>query len=315
MDIARRWHGAPLRRICFYHAGCPDGFGAAWAVRQCWGERGEYRPFGHREAPPAEIYAGARLVFVDITPATEVLLALSAHCAELLVLDHHVSAQKRWDRARELHPQLAARRHRVLFDLDHSGAVLAWRHFHPDRATPPLLRYIEDCDLWRFALPDSDEINAAINSYPQQFEIWDRLVAEPRQTLVTQGVPLVRAERTAVARALGTAHAARLAGLVFEAINSTCHQSRIGHELARRRAYGHPAGVVYRLQEARVDVSIYSIGDLDVSLIAERYGGGGHRNAAGFQVDLADWVDRLSPRDTGADWRERAVSAGAEGAR
>ena len=23
-----------MKRICFYHAGCPDGFGAAWAVRR-----------------------------------------------------------------------------------------------------------------------------------------------------------------------------------------------------------------------------------------------------------------------------------------
>ena len=301
-----------VRRVCFYHAGCPDGFGAAWAVRQSWGVQGEYRPFGHRETPQPEAYAGASLVFVDITPTTEVLLALSARSAELLVLDHHISAQKRWNEAREAHPHFAARRHQVLFDLEHSGAVLAWRHFHPERATPLLLRYIEDCDLWRFALPDSGAINAAINSYPQRFEIWDRLAAEPRQTLADQGVPLVRAERTAVARALGTAHFARLAGHNIEAVNSTCYQSRIGHELARRSAYGHPAGVVYRLQEERVDVSIYSIGDLDVSLIAEHYGGGGHRNAAGFQIDLMEWLDSLSP-PRGAEWQRELPSGSVEG--
>ena len=31
-----------MKKLCFYHAGCPDGFGAAWAVRQAWGEDAWY---------------------------------------------------------------------------------------------------------------------------------------------------------------------------------------------------------------------------------------------------------------------------------
>jgi nanoRNase/pAp phosphatase (c-di-AMP/oligoRNAs hydrolase) len=40
----------------------------------------------------------------------------------------------------------------------------------------------------------------------------------------------------------------------------------------------------------RVDVSLYSIGDLDVAAVAGRFGGGGHRNAAGFSVPLETWA-------------------------
>ena len=40
----------------------------------------------------------------------------------------------------------------------------------------------------------------------------------------------------------------------------------------------------------RVDVSLYSIGAFDVAELAARYGGGGHRNAAGFTVSLEAWV-------------------------
>ncbi len=31
-----------MRRVCFYHAGCPDGFGAAWSVRRAWGDGASY---------------------------------------------------------------------------------------------------------------------------------------------------------------------------------------------------------------------------------------------------------------------------------
>jgi hypothetical protein len=78
-----------------------------------------------------------------------------------------------------------------------------------------------------------------------------------------------------------------------EAVNSRDLRAPIGHELAKRAAFGRPWGVVYRLQGERVDVSIYSIGDLDVSAVAGRYGGGGHRNASGFSVTLAAWLERF----------------------
>ena len=58
------------------------------------------------------------------------------------------------------------------------------------------------------------------------------------------------------------------------------------------RAFGTPAGAVYRLTGARVDVSLYSVGEFDVARIAESLGGGGHRNAAGFSVPLGEWQDR-----------------------
>jgi nanoRNase/pAp phosphatase (c-di-AMP/oligoRNAs hydrolase) len=43
----------------------------------------------------------------------------------------------------------------------------------------------------------------------------------------------------------------------------------------------------------RVEVSIYSIGDFDISKVAAAYGGGGHRNAAGFSVPLREWLERF----------------------
>jgi nanoRNase/pAp phosphatase (c-di-AMP/oligoRNAs hydrolase) len=42
-----------------------------------------------------------------------------------------------------------------------------------------------------------------------------------------------------------------------------------------------------------VDVSLYSIGDFDVSRRAVGFGGGGHRNAAGFHVSLREWLERF----------------------
>jgi nanoRNase/pAp phosphatase (c-di-AMP/oligoRNAs hydrolase) len=50
---------------------------------------------------------------------------------------------------------------------------------------------------------------------------------------------------------------------------------------------------VYRVSGATVHATLYSIGDVNVSVIAAEFGGGGHRNAAGFTMPLKDWVTKF----------------------
>jgi len=76
-------------------------------------------------------------------------------------------------------------------------------------------------------------------------------------------------------------------------VNARTQRAEIGHELAARARFGAPCGAVYRIEGRRVDVSLYSIGEFDVAALASSLGGGGHRNAAGFSVDLADWLARF----------------------
>ena len=282
-----------VRRICFYHAGCPDGFGAAWAVWKAWGSEAEYRPRGHDDALRPQDLAGSEVVFADIAPPNASLRQLGGKAARVVVLDHHVSALERFEAEPDLAAALAAQGHLIRFDLSRSGATLAWHHFHPDVPIPPLLTYVEDQDLWRWQLADSQAVNAAIHSHPRRFEVWDDLAKTPIERLAAEGAPIERAQRIEVERALQNAHPVTLGGLRVEAVNALFLRSLIGHELASRRACGAPCGLVYRLIGRRVDCSLYSIGDFDVAKLAVRYGGGGHRNAAGFHVSLADWLDRF----------------------
>lgn len=279
-----------MRRVCFHHGGCPDGFGAAWAVREAWGEGAEYRPRGHDDALDAGELAEAEVCFVDIAPPNHALRALLGTAARVLVLDHHVSSRDRFVSDPDLQKAASASPHCIHFDLEHSGAVLAWQHFHPEAAIPDLLAYVEDQDLWHWKLPQSREVSAAIASYEQQFEIWDGLAAIPWEQLAAEGTPIVRAQQTEIERALRNAHPVWLGEHRLEAVNALFLRSWIGHELASRAAHGTPCGLVYRVAGERVDVSIYSIGTFDVAELATRHGGGGHRNAAGFSVPLERWL-------------------------
>ena len=283
-----------VRHVCFYHAGCPDGFGAAWAVRRALGEAAEFVPRGHDDPLRVSQLEGATVVFVDIAPPNDLLRALGEAASQVIVLDHHVSSRERFLADPALGRELADVGHRIHFDLDHSGAVLAWQDFHREEPVPDLLRYVEDQDLWRWKLPRSREVNAAIGSRELAFEAWDELAATPIERLAEQGEAIVRAQDMEVERALQNAHPVWLGEHRVEAVNAVFQRSLIGHELATRARFGVPCGLVYRVTQRRVDVSLYSIGDFDVSVLAVARGGGGHRNAAGFSVGLDEWLEKFS---------------------
>ena len=68
------------------------------------------------------------------------------------------------------------------------------------------------------------------------------------------------------------------------AVNAPIHVSEVGHELANQSGtYGL---VWYMGVDNRVKCSLRSNGEYDVSAIARAFGGGGHRNAAGFEIDI-----------------------------
>jgi oligoribonuclease NrnB/cAMP/cGMP phosphodiesterase (DHH superfamily) len=280
-----------VKRTCYFHAGCPDGFGAAWAVWRAWGRDVRFVARGHEDPFDPRPHEGELVVFVDIAPPPESLDELSSLAAQLVVLDHHVSARDRFAEVGGLASLHSRRGHRIHFDLDHSGAVLAWQHFHAPAAAPPLLLYVEDQDLWSWALPDSEAVNAALGSYPREFDVWERLAARPPAELAAEGEPILRSNRMEVERSLQSAAPVAIGERRAEAVNARYQRAQIGHALAKRAAYGLPWGVVYRITSDRVDVSLYSIGDLDVARIATRYGGGGHRNAAGFHIPLRRWIE------------------------
>lgn len=143
-----------------YHGNCPDGTGAALAAWLIFRNDAHYIPVNYGQPLP-DIVDGARVFIVDFSYPREVLESLAAR-TNLTVLDHHATAQH----------ALAGLPY-CTFDMNKSGAVLAWEHFH-QRPPPPFFLYLQDRDLWRFELPKSREVSAAIGSYPLKLEVWSK---------------------------------------------------------------------------------------------------------------------------------------------
>ena len=250
-----------------YHKNCEDGFGAAWVAWKALGDRAEYLPVQHGESPP-ELLDSSRVTIVDFAYSRDVLVELKERTESLLVLDHHKTA------AQDL-----AGLDFVTIDLEKSGAMLAWEYWFPGESPPLLVQYIQDRDLWRFHLENSSEISAALRSYPKDFQIWNSLsVAD----LAKDGIAIQRAINVQVAGHVEIATLQTVGGYLVPVVNATCYQSEIGEQLNLRYPDAPFAACYLERADGKRQWSLRSKGDFDVSEVAQRFGGGGHRNAAGY---------------------------------
>lgn len=289
----------------FYHADCLDGFGAAYAAWRRFGADADYRPMHYgNDWTPADV-AHRDVYVLDFSFPPAVLKEIARRARSVTQIDHHASARADWA------PQLAAAagsslaRHAegalaVLFDLDKSGARLAWEFFHPGTPVPAALLHVEDQDLWRFRLPGTRAFCRALRLRPFDFAEWQRLVdvaeapeAAPFRALLVEGEAIERflaieVSRLAASGLVGTVRlpqpgdpgAAPVEGLAINA--NAVFASDLGGALAERSG---TFGLIWHLDaDGWVKASLRGCNRLDMAALARQFGGGGHPNAAGFRL-------------------------------
>jgi oligoribonuclease NrnB/cAMP/cGMP phosphodiesterase (DHH superfamily) len=267
--------------VIIYHDKCRDGFGAAYAAWKKYGDDASYIPVKEHNCPP-EGLIDREIYIVDFSFDLPILIELNDKNKKVVVIDHHRTVQEDV----ESFPQ-------NIFDINHSGAVLAWKYFHPETTVPPLLEYIEDHDIWNRALPDNREYNAALREYEVTFEAWDELVEKLKDEKflaghIKTGATITKFEDKLVDSLLTFKERVLFEGHEVWALNvSRTYRSILGHHLAKlNEDEGEIAfGIVYYRSNGSVNLSLRSNGDVDVSAIAEKHGGGGHKNAASLRVD------------------------------
>ena len=269
--------------VILYHKNCPDGFGAAFAAWKKFGNRAEYFPISANQdsAQLSGIELKNREVYLlDVCASLPTLLKLRMMSRKVVVVDHHATSAS-----------TAAHASEHLFDVKHSGAVLAWQYFHPRKKVPALLRYLEDGDLWRFKLPQAHALLSYIYSRPFAFKEYDALTkrmesARERKRYLLLGKALAEYDATLVGEEAGKAELVQFGKHKALAVNSSAkrHHSEVAHALWKKRP---PLSIVWRIERGAIQVSLRSDGTVDVGKLAGQFpGGGGHKAAAGFSVPL-----------------------------
>lgn len=266
--------------LCIYHGDCDDGFAAAWAVWKSLGDQVEFYPGVYQKQPPD--VTGRDVIFVDFSYKRPVLMEMAMKANTILILDHHKTAAEDLAGFPEK-AEIPGEKVVAIFDMERSGAAIAWDFFHPGKARPLFIEYIQDRDLWLKKLEGGDEFTIALRSFPQDFVLWDKLIESGPAYLIREGAAIQRYYRQRIEEMKRSAYQAALGGHSIWIANAPYFAaSEAAGELADRAAFG---ACYFEVSAGRWQYSLRSRGDFDVSEIAKQFGGGGHKGAAGFTVD------------------------------
>jgi oligoribonuclease NrnB/cAMP/cGMP phosphodiesterase (DHH superfamily) len=274
--------------LCIYHANCADGFAAAFAM-YLWDEKHsasvEYHEGVYQQDPPFHKCVGKDIYIVDFSYPPDVISEMAKIANKVVIIDHHVSAMKAWQKK---FPQLNGLdvvkfkegNIEINFDMRMSGAVLTWNYFHRD-TVPLMFRYVQDMDLWLKEMPGTEPYIMALRSYPMDFIVWKALMGFEKK-LVEEGHAINRWYQQQIEILKPNTKRMAIGGFMVPVVNANyCFASALAGALAQNE----PFAASYFHDGNRYNFSLRSReGGVDVSEVAKQYGGGGHKQAAGFAV-------------------------------
>lgn len=266
-----------LKPICvLYHAECKDGFTAAWAAWKKFGSRASYIPIELGNPPPPEV-KDRNVYMLDFTYYSPYLEKFIKDNKKIIAIDHHISAKNFIKQIPE-----------HVFDTEHSGATLAFRYFHPGKKMPKMVAVVEEGDLWKFKSKNAKEVSAYLELLDFNFKTWDKMICDGEKEsnyreYAKKGMAILSYEDKMVDSIIeDNAYPVIFEGHKIYAINAPRFlRSKIGMRLSKKYP---PFSLIWIRNKSRIEVSLRSNGDLNVSEIALRFRGGGHPNAAGFSI-------------------------------
>ena len=285
--------------IVVYHDKCMDGFTAAWACWVRWGDEPVYVARNYGMAPDIDV-AGKNVLIVDFSFPEATLRELAASGANgIVVLDHHKTAAAALapfampldlslgDVADKIEVLSKRRICPILavFDMERSGAGMAWDFANEGAMRPMLIDLVEDRDLWRFKYGDGSKfLHLTLTAGDTSFERW-RSINVDIDGAIEQGRAIAAWRDKLVDEIVERATVVVIDGEYGVGVDCPYGlASDVGHRLLNDWPDTRFAAAIVR-GEQTISYSLRSSDDrADVSAIAAKFGGGGHRNTAGFKV-------------------------------
>lgn len=270
--------------VIIYHANCPDGFAAALAARLFFKQYDNHKShvsfYKGRHGSAAPDCQDKEVYIVDFSYRRQEMKLLCQQAVKVTLIDHHISAEKEL-----VDLESECENLEIHFDMSQSGAILSWKHFH-ESPPPELFKHIQDNDLWQFKLNHTRSIIMAIMSYEMDFKLWTNWLNNENSLheLHKEGKILERQAKKLIKRYKQAARMGKIAGYTIPVVNAP---TSIGSELLHQLSENYPFAAAYEDKLERRVWQLRSGGKkaIDVSEVAQQFGGGGHKNASGFSTE------------------------------
>lgn len=275
---------------CFYHADM-DGHCSGAIVRHETGNPDiDFIEINyHNDFPFGVINPGELVYIVDFSIQKEgefdKLLEITNN---VVWIDHHTTAIERHSHLSYL---------KGIREHDKPAACeLVWKYFAGDtKKTPRAVKLLGDYDTWTFKYGDETKLFQAgikLEKTHPKSPIWDGLFKDDGKVaqIIYQGDIAIK-YRDNVSENL-------MRGFSYETVfeghkGIVCNQGITGSHLFKsveKKEYELMIPIVF--DGSQWTVSVYSTTGIDCAEIAKKYGGGGHKGAAGFQCKVLPFTPK-----------------------
>ena len=276
-------------QVVIYHNPCQDGYSAAFVALFHLviklGLKLELIPSYISDDIDLEKVAGKNVLMVDIVSPN--FKEIKAAAKSLVILDHHRTNEE------DLKDIPYA-----YFDMNKSGVGLAWEYFSQE-PIPLFLACVQDRDIWTWKIPESrcfcDGLQALVDFSDKEFVILKELMIDEKKfgeiyevgkilnqlkmKRIRSIAPIDKPERNRVtADVKGTKYT-----IYIYNITESDLVSDLGNHVATKFKCDFVVMWKFSHTDNEYFYSLRSIAEkTDVSRIAELFGGGGHKAAAGM---------------------------------
>lgn len=280
--------------LVLYHGSCSDGFGSAFVVwyyyKNLYGlERANLINFipcyylKENQTLSNDFLgklSGKNILMCDFSYKYNQLVQVINIAKSFMVLDHHKTAQ---EDLKKIPDDIK------IFDMNRSGCGITWGFFNPDKQIPKFLAHIQDRDIWTYKIPYTLAFISYFHDIEYNFDIWEKYLDEETvNKAITNGISYLEYQNKLIDKITKkvTYTIQKINNQFIIVLYSNCPElkSDIGNKVFDRYPIGDFSCVWdYDLYKNQTAFSLRSTNDrLDVSEIASKLGGGGHRNASGI---------------------------------
>ncbi len=273
-----------------YHGDCVDGFTCAFACYYFMKtmnkkKKVSFIPCQHQKPPPN--VSGKNVLMCDFSYKYNILKDMITNANKFCILDHHVSAEKDLKNVSDSHK---------IFNKSHSAAYIVWAYFFGETNIPLFVRYVEDNDIWAKRMPNTKAFTSFIFNLPKTFDIYEKFLDDSyvTNTVLPIGEGMQKQNDSYIAD--GVKKVAMNFMLIdsklyfIATVNTAILKSEIGNAVFN--SYPNANFAVCHSQNGFTGENYLSLRSMDtatdVEVIASKFGGGGHRNAAGISAFGSD---------------------------
>jgi oligoribonuclease NrnB/cAMP/cGMP phosphodiesterase (DHH superfamily) len=243
---------------------------------------------GYDHGRPIDFDIPKNVIIVDIALPMDIMFELSK-TSKITWIDHHISSYNKYIKLAEEHGEFCD----VVFDVKNAACVNTWKYLYPDKDVPYAIQLIADYDIYNNS--DKDHWNNevlpfqyamrticnTIDEFPINIIYGSSLIGK----LIEKGTIILEYQRS-TNEYISTRNAFESK---FKGLNALCLNNLGGGSMTVDSVYDetkHDIIVLFGFNGKKWHVFISTTKEhIDCSVIATSMGGGGHKMAAGFDVD------------------------------